>query len=632
MGLVATFSEDLVEEEVQIHLILIGHTGVGKTSLRKHLKNESIDMNECPTIVMEPEFLYRESIELSTSIPFKRLKDALNHSKNKVFLSLWDTGGQPIFQDLLPCFARLKCMYGIVFRLPDLTNFDNRPDIRPCSEHESVVSPFTNKDIVYRNLAYVQAFSYTLQDKQTIPGELNKAFEDAEHGDMNYPAAVVVGTCKDIVPHSDQDLIEVKKKELDAGISHFVRSYDVTLFSAAKKSFIHEIDNTKSGTEVLADQGIDTLRDNISQCAQQSKSKLSKSLKLFEVRLQRLCYTDYINQGIVPLAKAIAIGKECNVSNPEAALMYFHELGTFMWYHLSQRGSLRNFIVIDSKVLLELLANFFCLSTPADSKALLDKGLMTTYLFQTLLRQKASDIDDSWFMLFLEEHHLSIQVFQDKGMCHYFLPSILATRSDYEQNLSCFSSEDISPLYIVPHSGYIATGMFTRLLTALAGVTYGSTVWRIPISDGCLREVCRNQFEFVVNESVHIILSEFSTKIRIDCVPYNGAALKDDLFFFICSTLDVQLQRIVPRWIKHRGFDLTCMCTNNKCSLEEHFLAPKTLSMLTNHEVECTKGVKSLIKPAQARWFTNNMSTSEKGQFTNCCKLIRLIANVDVFC
>ena len=32
LGLVASFKDDLVEEEVQIHLILIGHTGVGNKS------------------------------------------------------------------------------------------------------------------------------------------------------------------------------------------------------------------------------------------------------------------------------------------------------------------------------------------------------------------------------------------------------------------------------------------------------------------------------------------------------------------------------------------------------------------------------------------------------------------------
>ena len=558
----ASFSDDLVEEEVQIHLILIGHTGVGKTSLRKHLKNEPIDMNESPTIVMEPEFLYRESMEVTSSIPFKTIKEALKNSKSKVSLTMWDTGGQPIFQDLLPCFARLKCMYGIVFRLPDLQNFDSRPDIRPCNEfYETATSPFTSKDIVYRNLAYVQAFSCNLRDKLRnlqIPGQHTKD----SLANTSYPAAVVVGTCRDIVSHSDESLIEEKKKELDEGISDFVHSYNVSVCNVPvdKNSFIHEIDNTSSGNISNTDCGIDFLRDNISQCAQQSSTKIHKSWKLFETRLQRLCYTTHVNLGIIPLIDAVAIGKECHVSDPKAALMYFHELGTFMWYHLSEKGSMKKFVVIDPKILLEILAKLFCFnpnSLPSDSKPLIKKGIITIDSFRNLLTEKASNIDDSWFMAFLEEHHLSIKVIGQNDI-YYFLPSLLATKSDYYKNFTHFTSE--SSLYIVPQSGYIATGMFTRLLTALAGVTYGSTVWRIPMIDSFLRDVCRNQFEFVVSESVHVILSEFSKHIRIDCIPYEDAVIEKDLYFNIVSTLDVQLQRIVPRWIENREFSFGFAC------------------------------------------------------------------------
>ena len=73
LGLISAKPGDAEEGDPQIHLILIGQTGVGKTSVRKHLKDEPIDMNESPTIVMEPEFLYRESIELGN--PFKHIKE-----------------------------------------------------------------------------------------------------------------------------------------------------------------------------------------------------------------------------------------------------------------------------------------------------------------------------------------------------------------------------------------------------------------------------------------------------------------------------------------------------------------------------------------------------------------------------
>ncbi len=436
-----------------------------------------------------------------------------------------------------------------------------------------------------------------------LPGQQSQD-PDSTLADSNYPAAVVVGTCSDIVPQSNQQLIEEKKKELDEDISDFVRKYKASVYPVPvnRNSFIHEIDNTSSGSVFNGDHGIDYLRDTISQCAQHSNTKIHKSWKLFEKTLQRLCYTSHVNLGIIPLVDAIEVGKKCHVINSKAALMYFHELGTFMWYHLSDKESMKKFVVIDPKLLLGVLSKMFCYnpnSLPEVVKPLIEKGIITIDFFQTLLQQKASDIDNSWFVSFLEEHHLSVKVFPSSYDICYFLPSLLSTKPDYDQNLPRFTSKDISPLYIVPHSGYIATGLFTRLLTALAGVTYGSTVWRIPMNDSYIENVCRNQFEFVVSGSVFIELTEFSKYIRIDCLPYKDASLiEKDLYSSIVSTLNVQLQRIVPRWIEDRSFDFTVACINEQCSFhEDHFLLPNQPFEL-NQEVECVNGEKSLIKPS----------------------------------
>ena len=48
--------------------------------------------------------------------------------------------------------------------------------------------------------------------------------------------------------------------------------------------------------------------------------------------------------------------------------------------------------------------------------------------------------------------------------------------------------------------------------------------------------VCRNQFEFVVNESLHVILSEFSKYIWIDTALDKNAVVDDDLYFNVAST------------------------------------------------------------------------------------------------
>ena len=622
IGLVGSYcSDDLVDDEFQVHLILIGHTGVGKTSLRKHLKNEPIDMNEWPTIVMEPEFLYRESVELEAGNPFKTLKDALKSTGGKVFLTMWDTGGQPIFQDLLPCFARLKCMYGIVFRLPDLKHFESKPEIRPFDVNcKSVDSPFTNKDIFYRNLAFVQAYSCSTQERfDYLPPQVMST-EEHPTTVVQYPAAIVVGTCKDMATDSERNEYAIEAENLNEGISDFVRENNVSVFPVPDitSSYIHEVDNTASGKR--RDAGIDYLRDNMTRYAKGSNTRVHKSWKMFELKLKRLTYTTHVNLGVVPLIKAIAIGRECDVKNPRSALMYFHEIGVFMWYHMSRQESLKTFLVIDPKTLLEVLSKVFCINpelVPPEVVDLIQSGLITDDFFRNLLREKASNIDDSWFIAFLEEHHLSTKIFHpDRGTC-YFLPSLLSIDPTYvsqpvEDSLSqpaykdCLSL-DVSPLFIVPKSGYIPTGMFTRLLTALAGITYGSTVWRIPFNDCFLPRVCRNKFEFVVNESLHVILSEFSKYIRIDSALYKNAVIDDDLYFNVASTLDVQLQRIVPRWIRNKEFTLTFLCNSEAClPRSHHFVSGKDVIFESDAFVTCSSESKFQLHQSQEIWLKSH--------------------------
>ena len=616
-----------------MHLILIGHTGVGKTSLRKHLKNDPIDMNESPTIVMEPEFLYREFVDIEAGIPFKALKDALKSSGCKLLLTMWDTGGQPIFQDLLPCFARLKCMYGIVFRLPDLKHFESKPDIRPFDANcKSVDSPYTNRDIFYRNLAFVQAYSCSMQERFNYLPPQAMSTEEHPTTVVQFPAAVVIGTYKDIA--TDLELNESTtveaRKSLNRGITDFVNKNNVSVYPAVPgttPSYIHEVDNTASGKK--HDTGIDYLRDNISRCARESNTKVQKSWKKFEVGLKRLTYTTHVNLGVLPVGKAIAIANELNVENPMSALMYFHEVGVFMWYHMSQQQSLKEFLVIDPKTLLEVLSKVFCLNprlVPPEVVDLIQRGLITVDFFRSLLKEKASNIDDSWFIAFLEEHHLITKVvLPDRGTC-YFLPSVLSieptygnslSQPIYEESLMDRLSLDVSPLFIVPESGYIPTGMFTRLLTALAGVTYGSTVWRIPFKDRFLPRVCRNQFEFVVNESLHVILSEFSKYIWIDAALDKNAVIDEHLYFNVASTLDVQLQRVVPRWIENKEFTLTFLCGSKAClPRSPHFVSGKDVIFESDEFVTCSSGSKFQLHQSQEKWLKAH---SHKGTSVYLC-------------
>jgi energy-coupling factor transporter ATP-binding protein EcfA2 len=564
---------ELEVKELEIHLILIGHTGVGKTSLRRHIRNEPIHKQESPTIVMESEYMYREL--------------ALESEDTKVSVTLWDTGGQPIFQDLLPCFARFRCMYGVVFRLSDIEHFDSFPDVRPSGEDNDVLtSLFTSRDIMYRNLSFIQAFSCSNQ----MPPVASSSF--------TFPAAIVVGTCKDVVSPTFPGLI----KDLNDEVADFVSNSKLTVYPTLPKhsTYIHEIDNTASG--MRKDQGIHLLRENLSRCAGASAVTITPDWVTFKYRLHKKFYIDkeYFNVGIMPLREAIAIGKECNVDTPEAALKYFHEIGVFMWYHLSKRQSVYNYVVIEPKILLKAFSDIFCFKSSTIKKeeiVMLKRGIVTKIFFGLLLKKKASNLNVEWFIAFLEEHHLSVEVnYLEHGVC-FFLPSLLNTNPKYDG-----VNSDVAPLYIVPHSGYIATGIFTRLLTALAK----STDWRIPLTGSKIEEVSRNQYEFEVNGSVHVVLSEYSKFIEVKCIAIDAAAsieLED-----IRSTIHVQLQRVVPRWSKGVEFDLAFRCENKDCTQNDHFLFIRSFLLEPCVKVECANKVQSSLMPSQLMWFNNRVS------------------------
>ena len=244
------------------------------------------------------------------------------------------------------------------------------------------------------------------------------------------------------------------------------------------------------------------------------------------------------------------------------------------------------------------------------------KGILTLDFFQQLLKSKASKISDQWFVAFLEEHHLimKINLTDDLGGPGYLIPSILQTVPDYEMNLSRAASS-VSPLYLIPRSIYVPTGVFTRLLTALAGVTYGSTVWRIPLDNSFVKQVCRNQFEFIVSNKVHIILSEFSKYIRVDAIPIGKEKMKD-LLFHIVTTLDVQLQRIVPQWIEKRPFRYTfeCVCKN---AAETHFFNNEDIIFHPDRKMMCSESNKSRLQISQLIWCQNRPALSKGRYSTN---------------
>ena len=305
-GLIDALSSSDVLEVAHLHMILIGHTGVGKTSLRKHLQNIPFNKKEKSTIIMEQELLCQETIEASTdsnSLVFQKNDNVYKSEPDKVFLTLWDTGGQPMFQDLLPCFAKLRSIYGIVFRLCDL--LENRHAIvRPVSSLECErVSPYSYTDYIHRCVAFLDSFSSSLHyDFGNIPPEVkNMFFESTEL--HSFPRLALIGTFKDTVREGD-----IQLQERDSLLREsFLFDFQIrALLPEAKQSIIFEVDNTRSGQK-FEDPGIMNLRKEIVACTQSTKAKIPNAWMSFKVDLEHESQIQQPCTGIVTFEKACEI-------------------------------------------------------------------------------------------------------------------------------------------------------------------------------------------------------------------------------------------------------------------------------------------------------------------------------------
>jgi len=71
----------------------------------------------------------------------------------------------------------------------------------------------------------------------------------------------------------------------------------------------------------------------------------------------------------------------------------------------------------------------------------------------------------------------------------------------------------------------------------------------------------------------------------------------------IVRTVDVQLQRIVPKWVKEKEYALTFACANNECKDEPiHFYTDEELMFKLKQSVTCSKSRKFDLTESHLMW------------------------------
>ena len=600
---------DLADSEYlevpHLHMLLIGHTGVGKTSIRKHLQNIPFNDKEKSTIIMEQELLYQETFESTidckeSTVVFKKYDSVYKSDPNKIYLTLWDTGGQPMFQDLLPCFAKFRSIYGIVVRLCDLLDNSNA-SIRPtCPLEIERESPYTYTDYLYRCLSFLDSNSLDVH-LSNLPDILKKRVFELASGTV-FPKIAFIGTFKDQIKIDDKQDLDQMLLQLKLNLNSLKTNFHEKIIlpsASTPNSVMFEIDNTQSGAK-YDDPGMKALREQIVSCTKSAKAKIPSKWIAFKIDLERESRLQQPCTGVVTFEKASEIAKRYK-TDLRAALCYFHELGIFIWYH--DKKNLQEYVFVEPKNLLSILGTILdpqvYIDLPKQWKNLQAQGILNVQICEKLLADSKTGLPLSWILSFFEEHHLAMPL--QEG---YFLPSMLQVlpicpnhQHVFDASISACSvlpaNLQVAPLFLVPISKFIPPGFFPRLMTVLSGI---SIIWKL--SPDFIN--CKNMVSFEINNQFRLVFTEF-----IDCVRAHFDGLTDDnlpqpdLCLQIVSTLNVQLQRV----INTKSIRLTFVCSCSEHSSSAHFL--KYLPFATDNYVSCGEYKQMELTTAHKIWLTD---------------------------
>ena len=464
-------------------MILIGHTGVGKTSVVKHLKGEKIDPDENSTEVMElqllvckqPELLIQENLAASLEGTGFFVKENENYraEPGKFYLNVWDTGGQTMFQDLLPCFAKLRSLYGVVFKLTD--DLDSYPESSfryGRQAYSTGPCPYSNEALIYRCLGYIETFSSSIKDTiPRLPSEIVDILQ-LEREEQEFPIAVLIGTYRDKFEKPDK--IEKSEKLLDKLVT-FKENLEKVECLHSKIHYpteavfqipVYMLDNTKAGSSDEIDKGVQVLVEDISMLAEKTTVKVPKNWLDFKQKLEEICKSNYPN-GIIPFTDVSKVAEECHISNVIAPLIYFHELGFFLWYYYSNRPILKDYVVLDPEKLLKVLARIFDAkgygSFSREWIKLKSKGILEKKLSDCCLDEQKTGISSQWVLEFLSEHYVASPIDHKILGKGHFIPSMLPHRVELDHLV-----EPTSSLYIVLNAGFVPPALFPKWVTILS--------------------------------------------------------------------------------------------------------------------------------------------------------------------
>ena len=443
----------------------------------------------------------------------------IEHVKLQSFYHIWDCGGQPVFQEVLPAFLTSRTMFLLLFDAS--IDFNTRLKAIQYQQGQMIEEGEVNMTTLELMEGWMS----------NIHGHLVKY--DDEGGLLEYPRIIAVGSRGDKL--TDQEKIEVKAK-LDKCLRDTSHDQKDKQYLQILKEIV-VIDNTTSGKGTEEDIGYKYLRKEIYDFTSK-KLVVRTPIKwvLFRKVLQSLVKK---SENIITMREACAIGVACRIAPKDvpSVLKFYHELGVVLFY--SRIKGLQEKVILNPKWFVECLGKILTLPGREGFEKremwtlLRQKGILVQPLYVAVWKE-CEGIDPEDMIQLLVNFHLAAEVqtdeFGQRRSKQFFVPAVLPT-GDPSSALPSAYQLRASPLHITFGTGYVIPGFFTRLVTSMAESSQCSLYFR----DG----IFRNRVTFKFADINRVTLTQLSEAIQVDMLRYIPNSPTLTPFQISCKDLQV---------------------------------------------------------------------------------------------
>ena len=290
---------------------------------------------------------------------------------------------------------------------------------------------------------------------------------DDKNVPLGYPRVLPVGTRGD----------HLKMEEKEEVLKELGRSFEGKAFHEILKEPLI-IDNTTAGTD-KEDPGYQRIRDEIFNFTTEEMKKVTPvTWVLFRRLVQLIVSEKKMNILSINEAKSIA-SSVCKINEADvlSVLQFYHELGVVLCYpHIE---GFQNTIILNPKWFVECLGKIFALEGQEEAKhemknewkLLRDKGILVQPLYETVWSQYAEGITPEAIMKLLVSLQLAVEVHTNEyhriDVKQFFVPAVLPySTTSYQQPTSGVANR-AAPLHITFMEQYVVPGYLIRLIAVM---------------------------------------------------------------------------------------------------------------------------------------------------------------------